>query len=40
MGPNKKNITSGMLIYKILLSNDHVTYKYTGKKSISFFYYV
>ena len=26
-----------MLIYKILLSNGHVTYKYSGRKSISFF---
>lgn len=36
MGPNKK-ITSGMLIYKILLSNGSITYKYSGRKSISFF---
>lgn len=34
MGPNKK-MTSGMLI--ILLSNGHVTYKYSGRKFISFF---
>ena len=26
-----------MLIYKILLSNGPVTYKYSGRKSISFF---
>ena len=26
-----------MLIYKILLSNGPITYKYSGRKSISFF---
>ena len=26
-----------MLIYKILLSNGSITYKYSGRKSISFF---
>lgn len=37
MGPNKKNITSGMLIYKILLSNGTITHKNSGRVNLPFF---